>query len=62
MQERNDLVALGFFVRNDFFAENEIQIAELGEDGQGILVSFISRRQLSSVLYVCVLFFKSRVA
>lgn len=27
---------------NDFFAENEIQIGELGEDGQGIFVSFIS--------------------
>lgn len=27
---------------NDFFAENEIQIWELGEDRHGIFVSFIS--------------------
>lgn len=46
-------------VRNDFFAENEIQIGELGEDRQGIFVSFLS--SVRRLLDVSVLFYKSRV-
>lgn len=59
LQKKKKSVCPGTFLSNDFFAENEIQIRELGEDEPGIFVSFISTMWC---LLDASVFCKSRVA